>query len=412
MRTYRWAISFVMIALLMGGMFGIVSVDSSTPVASAPFVFSPVSIGNPLVSKAQANYSADAGLLSSTGVALAPLKAVIVVGPVAGSGDNSGATLAIKTAMDQAANALASHGVTVVKYYTPNNDWNQIKADAQNAQFFLYGGDGVLWPNNVYGGFSLKGGMISPDQIRNEMKLAPNAIVMINACYSAGASGSDPSPISSAEAQYRVAQYSDAFFDIGAGGYFADWYQDAFANITNSLFQGKTLGQAYKAYGDFAPSTLETYTHPYHNNLSMWLDKGAYNHEELYSYAFAGKADSTLGDLFPAPVIALSASSTTFLADLTTGTESSSITISNSDWSASVSSGSSWLSISPTSGSNGQSLTLTANTAGKPVGTYTSTVTISPLSPGVQPIPQSLTVTLKVVNNLAKVYIPAVAKTP
>jgi len=127
--------------------------------------------------------------------------------------------------MDLAAAELAANGVTVHRFYTPNNDWGQIKAAAEGAHFLFYRGHGVYWdsmPSPTVGGFHLKELFVSSDDIRNDLHLAPNAIVMLYGCFTAGSSSEDSGSISSAEAQRRVAQYSDPFFDIGAAGYYAN----------------------------------------------------------------------------------------------------------------------------------------------------------------------------------------------
>ena len=120
--------------------------------------------------------------------------------------------------MDLAAAELQANGVTVHKFYTPNNNWDAIKTAADGAHFLFYRGHGVYWspmPTPAVGGFSLKNGFVSSNDIRNDLNLAPNAIIMLYSCFSAGSSSIDGGPISSAEARRRVAQYSDPFLDIG-----------------------------------------------------------------------------------------------------------------------------------------------------------------------------------------------------
>jgi hypothetical protein len=407
----RWAASIGMIALLWGASAGTVAGQPPDPTpAPEPTLASPRIIETPLALQTGA-----AAESASTGLSLAPLKAVLIVGPLVGLSDDSPAVASLKTSMDLAAQVLGAHGASVFKFYTPSNDWNTIVSAAQGAQFLFYAGEGVGWPDGTYGGFYLRSGsgavFISPDQIRSALKLAPNAIVMINACFASGGSGTDsnPSALTSPQAQYRVAQYSDPFFDIGAGGYFADWYQAAFSTILTNLFQGMTLGDAYKNFGDFNSSTLETYAHPYHSDLAMWLDKGTYNYSTstdtgIYSYAFAGKAGARLDDLFPAPQMSLSTSQLQIMVDPQTSMETTSVQVINSGWSASVTSGSNWLSVlPPQTGSAGASVTLAVIPTGLSVGKYQGAVTVSSTS-GLQP--QTINVTLDVVPIVNKVYIP------
>jgi hypothetical protein len=232
-------------------------------------------------------------------LSLPPLKAVLIVGPI--DGDTGDWTLQEKNNMDLAAEALTSHGVEVHKFYTPNNDWDQIVAAATGAHFLLYRGHGVYWtdmPTPDVGGFALKNGMISSSQIRSDLKLAPNAIIMLYGCFTAGTAGNDTTSISSAEAQRRVAQYSDPFFDIDAGGYFADWFGGAFPSYVNSLFAGQTQARAYEAFFDFNADTVERYMHPDHPSQVMWLDHDVWDDMVKYNNAFVGQPDVTLEDLF------------------------------------------------------------------------------------------------------------------
>jgi len=99
------------------------------------------------------------------------------------------------------------------------------------------------------------------------------------------------------EAQRRVAQYSDPFLDIGAAGYYANWYGNAFQMFIRYLFQGQTQAQAYQSYFDFNPSTVERYTHPDHPGMVMWLDKDDWDGIQ-YNNAFSGLPNVTLMDLF------------------------------------------------------------------------------------------------------------------
>jgi hypothetical protein len=231
---------------------------------------------------------------------LPALKAVLLVGPI--DGDTGANTKQAKEDMELAAKALEANGVTVQRFYTPNNDWEQIKAAAQGAHFLFYRGHGVYWDNVPHvGGFSLKNKFVSNDDIRADLKLAPNAIIMLYGCFTAGTSSSDSKAISSAEAQRRVAEYSHPFLDVGAAGYYADWFGDAFQELVNYLFAGKTLGQAYESYWDYTASNVERYNHPDHPDLALWLDKDTWNNglpNPQYNYAFVGQKDKTLADLF------------------------------------------------------------------------------------------------------------------
>lgn len=224
------------------------------------------------------------------------LKAVLVVGPVV----DASWTATEKDNMDKAAQALSKHGVQVLKFYTPDDGWDKIVAAARGAQFFLYRGHGVAWggdPLNV-GGLRLTDKFVSPDDIRSQLRLAERAIVMLYGCWTAGSADGDES-LSSAEAQRRVAQYADPFMDLGAAGYFADWWPEAFPYWVDQLFQGRTLGQTYETFWDYDAATAERHQDPLHAWLNLWLDKEAtQNGGYQYNYAFVGQENANLVQLF------------------------------------------------------------------------------------------------------------------
>ena len=205
--------------------------------------------------------------------------------------------------MDLAAAELEANGVAVHKFYAPNNDWDQNSAAADGAHFFLYRGHGIYWtsfPQPAVGGMALHGRLVSSDDIRRDLNLASNAIIMLYGCFTAGSSSIDGHSIGSAEAQRRVVQYSDPFFDAGASAYYANWYGDAFQHFLRSLFRGMTLGDAYEAAWDFGDATVERLTRPDDSRLVLWLDKDYWDKSWQYNNAFTGRPDRTLMDLFQA----------------------------------------------------------------------------------------------------------------
>lgn len=249
--------------------------------------------------------SAAAGTPSSvapTHLDLPPLKAVLLVGPI--DGDDGEWTRNEKANMDLAAAELEANGVTVYRFYTPNNDWTQITTAARGAHFLLYRGHGVYqgqMPHPTVGGFSLKNGIIVPARIRADLQLAPNAIVMLYGCFTAGSSSADQVPITSAEAQRRVTEYARPFMDNGAAGYYANWYGDAFQMFVRALFAGQTLQQTYEAYFDYNQNTVERYAYPADATYVMLLDKDIDGEMIQYNHAFIGKPEQTLSGLFGSP---------------------------------------------------------------------------------------------------------------
>jgi hypothetical protein len=263
------------------------------------------------------------------------------------------------------------------------------------------------------GGFYLSGGAITSDDIRNDLALAPKAIVMLYGCFTAGSSSSDTGDIGIVEARRRVAQYSDPFLDKGAGGYYANWFGNAFQMFVRYLFQGQTLGQAYESYYDFNPATVDRGTHPDHPDKAMWVDKDFWSGRWQYNNAFAGLSNQTLGDLFggmsidPTAKIHLAEPSYpdhTYTIHVT-GDESAPFS-----WTATMLPSVDWISASPVTGTSGQSITVTLMPAGMAPGTYETSINIVADDPGVQNGNQISSVTLIVAGQLSHVYLPIASK--
>ena len=358
----------------------------------------------------------ETALGSSYAQSLPPLKAVLLVGPI--DGDDGQWTNSEKRNMDLAAAELQANGVSVFKFYTPSNNWEQIKAAAQGAQFLLYRGHGVYWsdmPHPTVGGFCLKDRFVSSDDIRSDLHLAPNAIVMLYGCFTAGTAGNDTGAIGSAEAQRRVAQYSPPFLDIGIAGYYADWFGDAFQMFVRYLFQGKTLGQAYESYSDFNTASVERYVHPDHRDKVMWLDKDDWGFTK-YNNAFVGLPGQRLADLFRAPEMGLRPNSVGYVATpsypaRTFGLRVESLTADVFTWRASVSpSSAAWLTVQPLTGNSGQTLSVVLTPGGLSSATYQASIRIVCDRTDIQNRDQTVPVTLTVCNRVYSTYLPLAFK--
>jgi len=226
-----------------------------------------------------------------------PLKAVIIVGPIDGNdGDNTKYQILHAEGL---AKTFEQNGVKVIKFYTPNNSWNEIIVSSRNANFLVYRGHGLSWggqPENV-GGFYLNDDLISSDTIRKSLRLAPNALVMIYACYAAGSANSDyPLGVDLNEAARRVYQYSYPFFEIGASAYFSSWYGSDFNNFIQAVFDDRNFGEAYRSFnydGNF--SELKNV-----NGFKgvIWINYQFYNNINQYNRSFVGYPDYKLNNLF------------------------------------------------------------------------------------------------------------------
>jgi len=296
--------------------------------------------------------------------------------------------------MELAAAELEAHGVTVHRFYPGNSDTDEIEQAAKGAHFLLYRGHGVYDGNLPYpnvGGFSLSSGYYSPDRIRQNLDLAPNAIVMLYGCFTAGSSSAtgDTYDIGITEAGRRVAQYSDPFFDIGAAGYYANWFGNAFAQFSANLFAGQTLGQAYENYADFNPDTVHRTTHPDHPEMAMWVDKDYWGYWQ-YNNAFVGKSGQMLEDLFPVATLMDIPGSITFTVtvenDVVIQPTDYIVTPGNGggdavlDWTLSAEGD--WFTVTPQTGSTPDGFTVTPQCfdTSRP-GTYTGVVTVTVTNP-------------------------------
>ena len=360
---------------------------------------------------------ADSTYLQTTATILAslpPLKAVLVVGPI--DGDYGTWTLREKANMDLVATELQANGVTVYKFYTPNNNWEQIKSAAQGAHFFFYRGHGVYWgdPNYPYtvGSLALKDGIIAPSVLREDLHLAANAVVMFYGCYTAGSSSADTISLRSAEAQRRVVMYAQPFIENGAGAYFANWFGDAFQKFVRSLFQGATLGQAYESYFDFNATTVERYIHPSNPQLSLWLDKDEwYDPKPQYNNAFIGNPAATLADLFTTP-ISIAPQVISYLTEPISSPQILELqvhsTLSDLSWTTSISPGVSWVT-APTQGSSADPIQVTI-TPPAILGVYQATINIMITSSITDPAGFSIPVYVLVTEEIHKVFLPATSR--
>ena len=356
--------------------------------------------------------------VTATELDLPPLKAVLIVGPIDGNGGSW--TEQEKSNMELAATVLETQGVDVQRFYTPHNDWSQIKTAAEGANFLLYRGHGVAW-NSVpdVGGFYLDGSQfISSDQIAQDLHLAPNAIVMLYACYSAGTSGSDTSDIGLAEARRRVAQYSEPFLELGAAGYYADWFGDAFEKFLTSLFAGETLGGAYEDYFDFNAATVSRSTHPAYSQAAMWLDKDYWDGFWKYNDAFVGYPDKTLTDLFLEPALGGIPDSIDFVYSIPEGrflsptrqvTPQNTGTADPLNWD--LQADGEWFTYTPGQGSTPDSFSITPEDFDHDtVDTYAGTLTVSGYV-GAESAQQEITVTLRTVDHsFSQVFLPLAAR--
>ena len=127
----------------------------------------------------------------------------------------------------------------VVKIYTPDATWPRVSAAAQGANILVYLGHGNGWPS-VHGPFQTvtKDGLgLDPgtgadstrtvyygeDYIRGDIRLAPNAVVLLyHLCYASGNTEPGLAAGTFADARLRVDNYGAGFIGAGARAVFAE----------------------------------------------------------------------------------------------------------------------------------------------------------------------------------------------
>ena len=186
-------------------------------------------------------------------------KVVVVVGPV---GDHNAHYKS--DARDIAAEAR-KHTSNVVTLFTPNATWPAVKAAAQGASVFVYLGHGNGWPS-IYPPFQTvtKDGLgLDPqsgadgdkhvyygeDYIRNNIRLAPNAVVLLyHLCYASGNTEPGLSQGTFAEARERVDNYGAGFIGAGARAVIAEGHPDhpATSEIRQLFTTNRTLDQVFR----------------------------------------------------------------------------------------------------------------------------------------------------------------------
>ena len=252
-------------------------------------------------------------------------KVVIIVGPT------GSVTSSYRSQGDQIAATAAADGATVVKVYSPNATWANVKAALNGANVVIYLGHGNGYPNPytttfygdrtdgwglnrtttggdvdnwstamVYcGEKALTGSLTSSDGSAQRTYCAGGPItpapgwVMIyaNACYAPGASEPGNTPATPTQALQRASYYSNKVLSpLGASGYFAT--DHGAAPLVHDLLTGAgmTYGQIYAAH---VPSgmTLTDSAHLFIGGDRVKLGKRST--DPYYTYAFAGNPSRT-----------------------------------------------------------------------------------------------------------------------
>lgn len=200
---------------------------------------------------------------TTTTVAASNPKVVIVVGAVEGS------TASYRAKGDAIYNEAIKYTPNVIRIYSPNATWAAVKAAAQGANIFIYAGHGYGFPSpyrpvlspSVQDGMGLNeiGGVSDSDKkyygetsIANEIRLAKNAVVLLEGlCYSAGSSeDGDPEPTLPV-ARQRVDNFASGFIRAGARVVVAQSWTSATTYMINRIF---TTDQTFEQVWEDAPN--------------------------------------------------------------------------------------------------------------------------------------------------------------
>ncbi|MFL5730561.1 MAG: hypothetical protein ACJ75J_13830 [Cytophagaceae bacterium] len=226
---------------------------------------------------------------------LKKLKAVIISADVDGAGGTF--TLDYIKGMKEVATLLRNSGIYVQEFYCPNDNWEKIKAAAKDANILVYSGHGVYdgtMPPKWVGGFSLTDNFVSSEQIQNELKLAPNAVVVFNhVCFSAGSSAVDAKNIGTVEAHRRVAMYAHPYVDGGIGCYYANNFYGGAKSFFNGFLAGNSVNDIY--INTTSPwSSVQEYRE-YEFNKRYKIGVSVY--QDSYDLAIVGNPRLTVYDL-------------------------------------------------------------------------------------------------------------------
>ncbi|MEO7664138.1 MAG: hypothetical protein ABIV26_03365, partial [Candidatus Limnocylindrales bacterium] len=188
------------------------------------------------VAAAAAPVSAPAAtnLESTAAPALSSAKVVIIVGPT------HSATPNYRTVADAAYAEAIRWSSNVVRLYSPNATWAAVKPALQGASIVIYLGHGNGWPSpyTYDPAFTTKDGLglnatagngdantkyYGEPFLANEVRLAPNAVVLLNhLCYASGNSEpGNPDPTLGVAMQ-RADNYGAGFIKAGARAVIAE----------------------------------------------------------------------------------------------------------------------------------------------------------------------------------------------
>ena len=195
-------------------------------------------------------------------------KAAIIVGPTHGS------TADFLVEGELFATQAEAAGMDVVRVFHPRATWKNVKDAARDANLVVYFGHGNGWPSpyapfqeNTKNGFGLnavEGGSSSSvtyyggNWVRDGLRLAPGAVVILyRACYAAGIGEAHLPVPSRTVAIERADNFASGFLDaeVGAAAVFAFWTKQWVDFAAELMTPGQTMEDIIRT-----PSALPGWT--------------------------------------------------------------------------------------------------------------------------------------------------------
>ena len=264
-------------------------------------------------------------------------KVAIIVGPV------GSLTANYRASADKVASAATARGATVVKAYSPNATWANVRAAVNGANVVVYFGHGNGFPNPysdaenrdrvngwglnrtagngngddwsttmVYcGEKALRGTLTSADGAAQRQYCsggpitpAPGFTMIYGQAHYAPGFGErydEDDPLTKrSEAQQRVRSYSRPVLQLGAAAYIASAYSDANEIVARVLDQPTTTyGDIFRAGDGYSSAHLTATAHPDVSGAEVWVQRttieGFHFGDPDYWYAFAGNPNAYPG---------------------------------------------------------------------------------------------------------------------
>ena len=293
--------------------------------------------------------------VGSAGAVVTPQKVVIIVGPTGGQTDD------YRHRGDDYATTATAAGANVVKVYSPNATWANVKAAVDGANIVIYLGHGNGYPNPynsgaeptdrdngwglnrttaggdddnwgstmVYCGEQALLGMLTPGSAAqwaycggstntDGITPAPNWVMIYsNACYAPGASEGFDVPATEAVALQRVRNYSYPDLMLGAGAYFAT--DMGASGLIDTILRNPEMpfGAIAESANGYDISQQRHFDHPDLAGYRIWIQNSGAPTSGSYKLAYAGRLSLTPSGSTVAYVEPKPAGTTDFVFDVT-----------------------------------------------------------------------------------------------